>query len=572
MNNMLKTSAAIAALALVFAGSAQATCSMNLSKVVIPKGHTVDLIVTCDNSEAFSSIDWLRDTTSASGNVGFPLSGAAQTGPFGYRIWDKLDVGSYSYTMVGVNATGGGTTTVGPLSVTVTAAPVTTTTGACGTAQGQLTHNAPSASLCVAGNASVVTTSASTYNWTCTGSDLGNTACQAPRGYNITTATTNGSVSPSGTILTAYRGTKTFALSPTTGSAVVTTGAGQCGGVFSGAGNTSYTTSPITADCAVTVNFTAVSGATCGTDNGTLKTVAPTALCSAGTPSAVTTTAGRYDWSCTGVGNPTPTATCYANRGYTVTASASAGGSISPTSTIVAYNSATTFAVTPNSGYVASATSTCGGSLSGTTFTTNAIVANCSVTATFESGNPTTDPGFGYLWNPPGYPNLLVADQMGIAGAGTVNYIPGCINRTAAPSSSGTGCALNDNYVGTPMGQSSLYTFQFVQGNILSLRFTGKNDGYPSAGMFQLLGPTGANVSSNVSMWLVENPTTTYAATSELCKNTSNQQPAVLTWAAYCPLLTDGRKYYLNVMVNDALHCGLAGQCRFQLVESTDSQ
>jgi hypothetical protein len=578
-NTILKASAAIAGLTILFAGTAEATCSFNFSKLVIPKGHTVNLIVTCDNSEAFTSIDWKRDTTSASGGAGFPLAGDAQTGPFAYRTWDKLDVGTYSYTMTGVNATGGGTTVVGPVSLTITAPPVTTTTGSCGTSDGHLTHSAPASNLCIAGNASAITTTAGAYSWTCTGSDAGNTSCQAPRGYNITATATNGSLTPSGTILTAYRAAQTFTLSPNAGSAVVQSGAGQCGGIFSGASNTSYTTQPITADCAVTANFTTVSGASCGADSGgaTLKTATPTALCSAGNPSAVATSAARYDWSCTGTGNPTPTATCYANRGYTVTASAGANGSISPTSVAVAYNSIGTFTLTPDTanGYIVDpqlTTSTCGGSLVGTTYTTNAITASCSVSAFFKPGVSPIDPGIGTLWVPPGHPNLLVADQMGVNGAGTINYLPGCIDHSPPPDASFKGCAANDSYTGIPAGTSSAYTFQFLQGNILSIRVTGKNDGFPSAGSFILTGASGNNVYSNVSLWITADPTVTYAATPDLCKNSSGQQPSVRTWASTCPL-TAGARYYVNIMVNDALHCGESGsQCQFQLSESTDSQ
>lgn len=69
---------------------------------------------------------------------------------------------------------------------------------------------------------------------------------------------------------------------------------------------------------------------------------------------------------------------------YTVTPSAGANGSISPnTPQTINSGSTTQFTVTPNSGYTASVGGTCGGSLVGTTYTTNAITANCTVAATF---------------------------------------------------------------------------------------------------------------------------------------------------------------------------------------------
>ncbi|MBI5139536.1 hypothetical protein HZA26_02930 [Candidatus Nomurabacteria bacterium] len=73
-------------------------------------------------------------------------------------------------------------------------------------------------------------------------------------------------------------------------------------------------------------------------------------------------------------------------QSYIVYGSAGPNGSISPATRTVAHGANTTFTVTPNSGYVASA-SGCGGSLSGTTYTTGAITAGCTVTATFTA-NP----------------------------------------------------------------------------------------------------------------------------------------------------------------------------------------
>ncbi|MBZ0092148.1 MAG: DUF1566 domain-containing protein [Sulfuricellaceae bacterium] len=73
---------------------------------------------------------------------------------------------------------------------------------------------------------------------------------------------------------------------------------------------------------------------------------------------------------------------------WTVTPSAGAGGSISPsTSQTVNNGTTTTFTVTPNYGYAASVGGTCGGYLSGTTYTTNAITANCTVSATFTANS-----------------------------------------------------------------------------------------------------------------------------------------------------------------------------------------
>ncbi len=73
---------------------------------------------------------------------------------------------------------------------------------------------------------------------------------------------------------------------------------------------------------------------------------------------------------------------------WTVTPSAGAGGTITPsTAQTVNHGSTTSFVVTPNSGYTASVGGTCGGSLSGTTYTTNPVTGNCTVSATFTA-NP----------------------------------------------------------------------------------------------------------------------------------------------------------------------------------------
>ncbi len=72
----------------------------------------------------------------------------------------------------------------------------------------------------------------------------------------------------------------------------------------------------------------------------------------------------------------------YSLNSYTVSTSAGANGTISPSSRTVSHGNTTTFTVTSNAGYTASA-SGCGGSLSGTTYTTGAITGACTVSATF---------------------------------------------------------------------------------------------------------------------------------------------------------------------------------------------
>ena len=144
--------------------------------------------------------------------------------------------------------------------------------------------------------------------------------------YTITpSAGSNGAISPSAAVKVNSGSTQTFTVTPSSGYTASV--GGTCGGSLSG---TTYTTNAIAANCTVTASF-----------------------------SQQTTQ-------------------------YTITPSAGSNGSISPSAAVQVNSGGTqTFTVTPSSGYTASVGGTCGGSLSGTTYTTNAIAANCTVTASF---------------------------------------------------------------------------------------------------------------------------------------------------------------------------------------------
>jgi hypothetical protein len=70
---------------------------------------------------------------------------------------------------------------------------------------------------------------------------------------------------------------------------------------------------------------------------------------------------------------------------HTVSAGAGTGGGISPSSQSVVSGDTTTFTVTPNSGYEINSVSGCAGNLSGSTYTTGAITADCTVAASFRT-------------------------------------------------------------------------------------------------------------------------------------------------------------------------------------------
>ncbi len=179
-----------------------------------------------------------------------------------------------------------------------------------------------------------------------------------------------------------------------------------------------------------TAGLAAVNGS-CGSANATspLATSAPTtttALCTAGAATAVTTGTAAYTWVCNGINGGTNSATCSASRGYTVTPSAGANGSVTPnTAQVVALNARPAFAVAANSGFSAGVVSGCGGALSSGTFTTNAVTADCSVTAFFAANAPPESPA------PPPPPTV---------GTGTVGPLAGT-GQTVVVTSSAAGSA-----------------------------------------------------------------------------------------------------------------------------------
>ncbi|WP_200874647.1 DUF1566 domain-containing protein [Vibrio cholerae] len=98
------------------------------------------------------------------------------------------------------------------------------------------------------------------------------------------------------------------------------------------------------------------------------------------TTGAVTYTTGAVTSACS-------VQASFSLNSYSVTASAGEGGSISPGSATVSHGATTSFTVTPLSGYSIASVTGCNGSLSGNTYTTGAITAACSVTASFNQNS-----------------------------------------------------------------------------------------------------------------------------------------------------------------------------------------
>ena len=71
-------------------------------------------------------------------------------------------------------------------------------------------------------------------------------------------------------------------------------------------------------------------------------------------------------------------------KSHTVTATATTGGTISPSSATVMHGSTATITLVPDEGYLISGVTGCGGSLEGTTYTTAPVTAPCQVFVAFR--------------------------------------------------------------------------------------------------------------------------------------------------------------------------------------------
>ncbi len=162
----------------------------------------------------------------------------------------------------------------------------------------------------------------------------------------------------------------------------------------SSAAGSSLTTTTLTIG-GITASFESTTGAPvfgqCGSaSSAALRLAAPSAdLCAAGVATGVSTSAADFSWTCNGLNTGMASGTCTASRGYTVTPSAGANGSISPsTPQVVAFNATRAFTVTPDSGFSASVAGSCGGSLNSGEYSTNAVTTDCTVSATFYDSAP----------------------------------------------------------------------------------------------------------------------------------------------------------------------------------------
>ncbi len=228
-----------------------------------------------------------------------------------------------------------------------------------------------------------------------------------PQRYTVSAvAGANGTVTPvSQSVMSGSSATLT--VTPNTGFTISSvTG---CGGTL--VGNT-YTTTAITGNCTVNAVFAAIPPVTFVVSaiagaNGTVSPATQTVNSGSSTTVIITPNAGFTIASVTGCGGvlagntyttAAVTTNCSVNATFSVippvtfavTASAGANGSVSPATQNVNAGSTATITVTPNAGFNIASVTGCGGALVGNTFTTAAVTANCSVSATFSAIPPVT--------------------------------------------------------------------------------------------------------------------------------------------------------------------------------------
>ncbi len=244
-------------------------------------------------------------------------------------------------------------------------------------------------------NGNAYTTSAIITNCSVTASF----AADAPNTYAVTpSAGTGGSISPNTAQTVSSGATTSFTIATTTGYQI--SSVAGCGGTLTG--NT-YTTGAVNANCTVSATFvlkTYTVSAAAGS-GGSMTPSAQTISHGGSAILAVTPNTGYHISSVTGCGGTlngnayttgavtsacTVTASFAVNapNTYTVTPSAGTGGSISPAiAQTVSSGATTSFTIATTTGYQISSVTGCGGTLTGNTYTTAAVNANCTVSATF---------------------------------------------------------------------------------------------------------------------------------------------------------------------------------------------
>ncbi len=244
---------------------------------------------------------------------------------------------------------------------------------------------------------------------------IANHTISASFSINTFTATpsvigSNGTISPATAQTVDYNATTAFTITPATG--YTGTVGGTCGGTLSGR---NYTTNAITANCSVVASFTINTNtitATVSSGSGSISPAGSVSVNYGASQTFTITPASGYSLAevlVDGVlvGEVTSYTFADVTENHTISANfsintyavapltdGSGNGTISPnTPQPVTYGNTTQFTITPNAGYsIASVGGTCGGTLNGNTYTTNEILANCTVVANFSINTYTVSP------------------------------------------------------------------------------------------------------------------------------------------------------------------------------------
>ncbi|MCL1960623.1 MAG: hypothetical protein FWG56_02315, partial [Desulfovibrionaceae bacterium] len=348
--------------------------------------------------------------------------------------------------------------------------------------------------------------------------------------YTVTaSAGTGGTINPSGAVTVSSGAVKTFTVTPNANYVISSVG-GTCGGSFSG--NT-YTTNAIYSNCTVTAAFvyqttpTYTVTASAGT-GGAISPSGAVAVNSGATRAfTVTPNTGYVISSVGGTCGGTLSGNTYTTRAitanctvtaafvyqttpyYAVTASAGAGGTISPSGINAAVSGSTVrFTVTPNPGYVATVGGTCGGTLSGNTYTTYPITANCTVTAAFvyqatPTYTVTASAGTGGAISPSG----AVVVNSGVARAFTVTPNTGYAISSVGGTCGGT--LSGNTYTTRAITANCTVTAAFAYREVLPYSVTA------SAGVGGTISPSGTgSVLPGTTKTFTVTPNTGYAISS----------------------------------------------------------
>lgn len=577
--------------------AAQISCALSPSYTIITEGESIQLSASCSGGTGpnpVEKINWMIGGVSVTGDVDVSEYGVGQAINYSTPIIAGNGAGVHEFT-VGVTPAevtdtvapiNSARVVVKPSSAAVAAAselanPTTPVPAGCGSANLTAASAMPSgAAQCATGSKPAIAVSGpDAFTWSCLSLTGGAEAnCYALRGFNVLAVEGSNPDKGIASPLTqpVAKGTTGLVSVSMTDTSYGPTFVSTCGGKPDINDPNKFETGQVTAaDCTVTVNYSNIPIiGECGTANTASDSLGvssqPTSnLCSKGTFAEVDDTNLMWKWGCNGnsiVG--ASNASCDAPKQYTVTATPGLngkveGGTVAVPKTVKA-GSPASFQIVADTGYAVNSPTGVGCTVnppSGSTYTTSAITANCTISATFSQQVVSlTDPGSG-LWVPTPANQTWIADQSGPSN-GTQTYTPGCLNGVYPPTASASGCGGLSSYSGIINGTSTNTTFTYGSGNTLGIRYMSKPTAGTSLKYFTFSNVDGGNVGQALKVWLSTSSTATYDATDVKCKLTSTTQPYIITGPGYCPI-EPSKRYYLKMSVDSA-----CPNCRFRIFEN----